>query len=853
MWFGILLNPTLLKATIRYVKPVASGIGDGSSWTNATTDLQAMINASVANDEIWVAAGTYKPTRDVSGNATPANNRNKTFYIKRNIKVYGGFVGTETVLTDRNPSTNLTILSGDFNNNDVIMGAGATLAITNNSENAYHVVIVDGTSAAGTINTTCVIDGFTITKGNMDASYICGAGMYINGAVSGASCNPTINNCTFSYNDAILGGGVECNGRSGEASPFITNCIFDRNRGTAANGALNINGSNSGICSPTIDHCTFTNNSAGPHEGGAMYIQVVSGGVAIPTISNCIFDNNAAGDYGGAIFNHGTASPNISNCIFTRNYSANQGGAIIYYGAGNQTSTLTNCVFENNTAVNYGGANFVQASSGNTINLTLTNCTFMNNNAPTGSAFYSNSTGNTTTIKNSIFFGTNAATLISKSAGTITPTYSLFKEGATNFTASATNIITSFSPFATYTTLIGADNTWFTTDDGAQLTLCSSAINAGTNTGAPTTDILGNAIYSTTKDMGAYEYQSDACPVYTGTSTCQTVTLSSVTGNQWINILNSNGLVAAINPNGINLGTVTAEISDANNTVARNDAKFLSKSVTFSSSLYPNSATMPSNYSLRLYYNDAELAEYNNTVGSTAVISDMNIAWISGGSACTLNNYSGTASGVINSADITDGEFGTGNNGFYLQFNLNHFTIFGATTSGAVAFPIKMLSFSAENKGYQNLLYWATETEINNDHFEIERGSDAIHFEKIGDTKGAGNSTTALNYEFIDATPLNSTNFYRLKQVDINGTYSYSSVVEVKLDILNGVAIFPNPVQNELLIKAEQTHQEIKITDEMGKVIFYSNIVPNKVDASTWNRGIYFVLIGNKSFKVIKE
>ena len=1350
MSFGILLHSTQLKASIRYVKPTASGTGDGSSWANASADLQTMIDSSSTNDEIWVAAGTYKPTKNTSGNATPPNNREKTFYIKRNINVYGGFAGTEIFLIDRNPSTNLTILSGDFNNNDAITGEGATLVITNNSENAYRVVTIDGTSAAGTIDATCVVDGFTITKGNMGSGTIGGAGLYINGSGSGKSCSPTINNCNFSYNDAAITGALFCDGRNGgTANPLISNCIFDRNRANEANGALFCSGSNSGVSNPTIDHCTFSNNSAGLHEGGAMYIQAVSGGIATPTISNCIFENNAAGDYGGAIFCHASVNPIISNCIFTRNISAGYGGGIFYYGQGNENSTLTNCVFENNTTTNYGGAIYAQAYSGDAIDITLTNCTFMNNSASIGSAFHSNNVGNTTTIKNSIFFGTNAATLIGKLAGTITPTYSLFKEGATNFTADASNIMTSFSPFATYTTLIGADNTWFTADDGGQLTLCSPAINAGTNIGAPTTDILGNAIYGTTKDIGAYEYQSsacpairyvkpiasgtgdgsswanasadlqvmidnslendqiwvaagtykptkdmysdpapmddrektfyinknirvyggfagietslsarnlsanltilsgdfngddvitgsdttllmtnnsenayhivtidgtspagtinatcvidgftitkgnmdlgyiggaaifnnanvygaisnptinnckfiynygaiggaiynfgnpgeaspiisnctfenntaiasagihnngngggisnpiisncifsnnvaqyqagaifceantggvsnaiisncafnnnaagaeggaifcvnganpsmsncifthnntktkggavyyagdggytvstltncvfenntsileggaifaqgvsgytsditvlncsfinnnapagsamnsdygstinilntivfgtnattlfggsggtitptyslftegatnftasstnlttssspfatyntligtdntwftaddggqllpcspaidagtnagapttdilgnaiynttkdigayerrtEACPVYAGTSACQTVTLSNVSGNQWINIVNSNGLVASINPNGINLGTVTAEISDAANTISRNDAKFLSKSVTLSSSLYPNSATMPSSYSLRLYYSDAELADYNSVLGSTATVSDINIAWISGGSACTLNNYSGTASGIIDSTDITDGEFGTGNNGFYLQFSLNHFTIFGATTSGAVAFPIKLLSFSAENKNYQNLLSWATETEINNDRFEIERGNDAIHFEKIGDTKGAGNSTTTQYYQFTDENPFNGKNYYRLKQVDINGSFSYSNVVEVELDIANGVAIFPNPTQNELFIRAERIQQEVRVTDEMGKVVFQANSVPNKINVSTWRKGIYFVIIGNKSFKFAKE
>ena len=88
---------------IKYVKPVASGTGDGSSWANASTDLQAMINAS-GTTEVWVAAGTYKP----------GVTRSDAFIMKNNVAIYGGFTGTETLLSQRNWTRQVTILSGDI-------------------------------------------------------------------------------------------------------------------------------------------------------------------------------------------------------------------------------------------------------------------------------------------------------------------------------------------------------------------------------------------------------------------------------------------------------------------------------------------------------------------------------------------------------------------------------------------------------------------------------------------------------------------------------------------------------------------------------------------------------------------
>jgi hypothetical protein len=90
--------------TIRYVMAGATGTGT-TSWTNASGDLQATINSSAAGDQVWVAAGTYLPNRraDVLTVITP-NDRNNAFVLKPDVKIYGGFVGNEISLTQRDPT-----------------------------------------------------------------------------------------------------------------------------------------------------------------------------------------------------------------------------------------------------------------------------------------------------------------------------------------------------------------------------------------------------------------------------------------------------------------------------------------------------------------------------------------------------------------------------------------------------------------------------------------------------------------------------------------------------------------------------------------------------------------------------
>ncbi|MBK8705753.1 MAG: hypothetical protein IPN33_20795 [Saprospiraceae bacterium] len=124
-----------LHATIRYVKQ--GGAGDGSSWTNASGDLQAMINASGAGDQVWVAAGTYKPT---SG-----SNRTISFVMKNGVAIYGGFPNTGNPgMGNRNWATHVTTLSGNI-------GTGS------NADNSYHVINNSG------LNNTAVLDGFNVT------------------------------------------------------------------------------------------------------------------------------------------------------------------------------------------------------------------------------------------------------------------------------------------------------------------------------------------------------------------------------------------------------------------------------------------------------------------------------------------------------------------------------------------------------------------------------------------------------------------------------------------------------------------------------------------------------------------
>ncbi len=128
--------------------------------------------------------------------------------------------------------------------------------------------------------------------------------------------------------------------------------------------------------------------------------------------------------------------------------------------------------------------------------------------------------------------------------------------------------------------------------------------------------------------------------------------------------------------------------------------------------------------------------------------------------------------------------------------------------------PIELISFTAERHGSVAVLKWSTATEINNDYFTVERSVNGQVFEKIGEVDGAGNSNVELHYTLTDAFPANGINYYRLRQTDLNGEESVSSIVALELRSEDAtIQIFPNPFTTELTIEGTSENGIIILTD----------------------------------------
>lgn len=174
----------------------------------------------------------------------------------------------------------------------------------------------------------------------------------------------------------------------------------------------------------------------------------------------------------------------------------------------------------------------------------------------------------------------------------------------------------------------------------------------------------------------------------------------------------------------------------------------------------------------------------------------------------------------------------------------------------AEALSVNLINFNAKNINNKSaLLKWTTSGEINNDHFDIERSGVYTDFKSIGSIKGNGTSSISHNYTFEDLQPLDGTNYYRLKQVDINGLATYSTIVPVTFN-LRIIEIYPNPAHKQIFIRNNSNFSngdnlKIELLDFSGKVLYRQTSLSSGADIITVNippkiaNGMYVIMVTN--------
>ena len=176
---------------------------------------------------------------------------------------------------------------------------------------------------------------------------------------------------------------------------------------------------------------------------------------------------------------------------------------------------------------------------------------------------------------------------------------------------------------------------------------------------------------------------------------------------------------------------------------------------------------------------------------------------------------------------------------------------------GLIVAPVELMNFTAIGKNANVTLNWQTAMEINNNYFEIQRSADSRTFNAIGRVNGNGNSKEILNYSFDDNNPLEGISYYRLKQVDYNGRYTYSGTLPVSL--ASGlVTIYPNPATNNIIVKSQEELLSITLIDVTGRTIFMQNVEGGEAMQQialplTIQKGLYLISVQTKTQTVVQK
>lgn len=341
----MLLGVALLHAQITpnangivYVDEQGSGNKSGDSWANAAEIRPSFMAAktNTAIQQIWIKSGTYYPTNDTD--------RQKYLEITRNIKVYGGFNGTENLIADRDLATNTTTLSGNIGN------------VATSTDNSYHLLVVWPKTDA-VISDQTIIDGIVFKEAN---------------ANSGAVINQELP----LYMGAALF--ITIQDYSQKSYPIVSNCKFLNNAAYQGGAAIYFDGLLSTSEQLSIKQCHFEGNSSSWIGGALMFFYdeafLDAGNTAQHyynvDVANCTFKNNS-----------------VNNNSQSRG-AESSGGAICALGKGNLT--VRNSTFNDNaTAITFTAHNYATYGNGSAIaavkkaNVTIYNSLFYNNNKAT--------------------------------------------------------------------------------------------------------------------------------------------------------------------------------------------------------------------------------------------------------------------------------------------------------------------------------------------------------------------------------------------------------------------------------------------------------------------------------------
>ena len=170
-----------------------------------------------------------------------------------------------------------------------------------------------------------------------------------------------------------------------------------------------------------------------------------------------------------------------------------------------------------------------------------------------------------------------------------------------------------------------------------------------------------------------------------------------------------------------------------------------------------------------------------------------------------------------------------------------------AAINGFKALPVDLTKFTAKANKHTVDLLWETASELQNDHFVIERSINLEEWKAIGQLAAQGTANQATQYQFEDQHPIIGTNYYRLRQVDQDGSFEYSKVVVARIESQPQIRYYPNPFTDQLVVQLPlqaTVNAQINIYNALGRLVYSSDELPTNsitIPTSDWPNGTYFI------------
>ncbi|RYZ50750.1 MAG: T9SS type A sorting domain-containing protein, partial [Sphingobacteriales bacterium] len=256
--------------------------------------------------------------------------------------------------------------------------------------------------------------------------------------------------------------------------------------------------------------------------------------------------------------------------------------------------------------------------------------------------------------------------------------------------------------------------------------------------------------------------------------------------------------------------------------------------------------------------------------GKTIVVSTLpaNTTLLYNGNPATVGQVIPNFNPSLMQVQVTTATNGTNSTSFTFAYvdaaGIQSLTPATYTLNWGVNLPVKISAFTATIDGATTRLDWTTLMELNNQGFAIERSANSRDWKEIGFVNSfadQGNSNEQLDYTSYDRKPMSGINYYRLKQVDLDGKFYYSEIRKVTFgDAKDRITIYPNPAVDRVHIVVEDWDeiQEVRLTDTHGKVIFKAKEASAGIDITAVSQGMYLLQVEQTngqvlSFKVIKK